>query len=494
MQAPHQESSLSAGFGRVCITPVEPMPLAGFGNDAERFHQCVLDDIYATCVALTDDTGSCALLITLDLCWVEDRMGAALRQAICRDTGVAEDRIYLCATHTHSAPSLHDHIGPCVQRYVSFLTEKACLCAREALADRKPCTMFTGNAAARNMNYFRHYQVRDLQTGEISYYGDQFGTLEGKEILSHVGQADDTLHLVRFARDGEKDILLVNWRAHPLFTCGLDRFELSASYIGAFVQELESLTGAHAAFFQGACGNVNSTTRIKKEWLASNMHPECQARALAEASRLPSVAEKDRDLVGRRLTKMYTYAKNLTLYAVDALCNAKPAESGRIHALQVRFPASVNHDMDHLQTQAQEVLDHWHRTYDRDANGALGARWGIRSPYHAMNILHCCEQGQSNLLTLNAVAIGNDLAFVTFPGELFDTISAGLENQSPFKTTMLFGYSHHHVGYMPSAVTYVYTSYETDTTRFAAGAAEDVMAEYVRMLGSLKENTSCNEK
>ena len=88
---------------------------------------------------------------------------------------------------------------------------------------------------------------------------------------------------------------------------------------------------------------------------------------------------------------------------------------------------------------------------------------------------------------MNTVAIGDSFAFVTFPGELFDTISVGVEEGSPYETTMLIGYSKGHIGYLPSAYAFEYTSYETDITRFAEGTGEIVRDQYIAMLEGLKE-------
>ena len=88
---------------------------------------------------------------------------------------------------------------------------------------------------------------------------------------------------------------------------------------------------------------------------------------------------------------------------------------------------------------------------------------------------------------MNAVSIGDSFAFVTFPGELFDTISVGVEEGSPYETTMLIGYSNGHIGYLPSAYAFEYTCYETDITRFAEGTGEIVRDQYISMLESLRE-------
>ena len=48
------EKTFRAGFGRVNITPDFPCALGGFGNDPARFHNNVLDEIFISCIAVTD--------------------------------------------------------------------------------------------------------------------------------------------------------------------------------------------------------------------------------------------------------------------------------------------------------------------------------------------------------------------------------------------------------------------------------------------------------
>ena len=114
--------------------------------------------------------------------------------------------------------------------------------------------------------------------------------------------------------------------------------------------------------------------------------------------------------------------------------------------------------------------------------------YGIRSVYHAgaikWNSLRNKEE--DGWMVLNAVSIGEDFAFVTFPGEMFDSISVRMEENSPYPATMMLGYCCHHIGYLPSAVAYKYTSYETDITRFAPGTGEQVADAQVAMLRELK--------
>ena len=95
---------LQVGFGRVCITPDFPVCLAG-GGHSKRIFTNVLEDIYVTCVALTDETGSTALVLSQDLVSSGDPYMTPTRQSVSEATGVPFDHIFLSSTHTHSAPT-----------------------------------------------------------------------------------------------------------------------------------------------------------------------------------------------------------------------------------------------------------------------------------------------------------------------------------------------------------------------------------------------------
>lgn len=58
---------LSIGYARVDLTPEESVALCGYGDDAQRISEGVLDPITGTCLAMTDEQADTILLYTLDL-------------------------------------------------------------------------------------------------------------------------------------------------------------------------------------------------------------------------------------------------------------------------------------------------------------------------------------------------------------------------------------------------------------------------------------------
>lgn len=60
---------LSIGYAQVDLTPEEPVALCGYGDDAQRISEGVLDPVTGTCLAITDERekASCSILW---ICWL----------------------------------------------------------------------------------------------------------------------------------------------------------------------------------------------------------------------------------------------------------------------------------------------------------------------------------------------------------------------------------------------------------------------------------------
>ena len=62
------ENQLRVGYARIDISPVESVPLEGYGNTHLRMSQGILDPIMGTCIAFTDDKDNTLVLYTVDHC------------------------------------------------------------------------------------------------------------------------------------------------------------------------------------------------------------------------------------------------------------------------------------------------------------------------------------------------------------------------------------------------------------------------------------------
>ena len=250
-------AGFSVGFGRVNITPSPNTGVAMGGYD-NQISTGVLSYIYATCVAITDAEGSTLLLYTLDITDMEKDACDALRAKLTEATGIPGENITLSCSHTHSGP------------HKKWLVEAVDLLAQagqEALADRAPATAQIGSYDVPNMNWDRHYIMND---GTMA--GDNYGN-NSVGYKAQASVADPTMRLIRFVREGDKkDVLMVNWQAHPKLTSTADTEEgratrtlFSSDFVGYARDYVESKQDILFAYYNGASGNVNPFSKLDSE-------------------------------------------------------------------------------------------------------------------------------------------------------------------------------------------------------------------------------------
>ena len=443
----------SVGFGRTDITPEISVPLSGFGNTSMRMSNRILRKLYSTCVAITDETGQTILMLSIDLQSVGGAVLSA-RPVISQATGIPEENIYLCATHTHAGPDFSSS-EPSIATYIAQLVPAICQSAYDALADRKSAQMFTGSVETEGLNFVKHYQYTQPD-GAMAYFGDNFGDSVIDDSTKHTTEADHTMHLVKFQRQEGKDVILANWRAHPLLDGAANKLDVSADYVGAFREAMELSVDCHFAFYQGAAGNINSSSRIPQE-----------------------VRTKD----GAE------YGALLTGYALDGIKNLTQVTDTTIRISQNKLTAEINHDTDMLAGGAAVVRSVWGATNDAAQTLEAGKPFGIRSPYQANAIINRSNMGITDTMEVSAASIGNQFALVSVPCELFDSLSHQVEAAADFPTVFTLGYTNGYYGYIPSSLGFEYTCYESDVCWFKPGIGETLRDTMIELLQQLAAET-----
>ena len=431
---------LLVGYARTDITPEESVPLAGYGNTLKRMSQGVRDPLMATCMAFTDPAGKTMLLISLDIIGTHDSYTPAVRKAISEKYGIPVEGIVLAATHTHSGPDMDKTDCPPVAKFIAQLIEKLTALAGQALADRGPATVQFGVTHNEGMNYVRHYV---LENGDIC--GDNFGNPKVSPYKAHVSAADREIRIVKFCRENGKDILLVNWQAHPTMASTIatehgraGRPYISADYIGACRKYLEEKTGMHFVYFLGAAGNINSRSRMDTE-LDTRDHVE--------------------------------YGRKLGDYIIEGAKALQPMTETKVDYAAGVVEAPLNHTEDHLVPQAQLVVAEWEKTNDYRHCADMAEACGMHSPYHASSILVREKLGESMSFMLGAGRVGN-LGFGFFPYEMFDTNGVQVRNASEFDMTLILSCANGRYNYFPSGQAFAHGCYEADMCKFAPGIGE----------------------
>jgi len=260
------EHVLKVGYARADITPTVSLPLSGLANNVvgnsvyDRYSKDIRNQLYATCVALMDETGNTILLFHVDNLSASGYTDSALMK-IHRATGVPGPNILITSTHNHSAPITGGELG-IVMDYVEYMAKQMAQAAVEAIADCKPAEMYISSIEAKGLNCIRHYKMAD---GTVA--GDNFGNFKNNAIVGHYREVDDTMQLIKFTREGGKDVVLMNYQGHPR---GHGEYRYSVlSDVDEVRKNVEAKLDCHFAYFLGASGNVNSKSRVASENLAA---------------------------------------------------------------------------------------------------------------------------------------------------------------------------------------------------------------------------------
>lgn len=147
---------MKAGFARQNITPDRSMKMAGFDRRKDP-SAGTLDPLEVCVLALADRQGAPFLMCVFDLLGTDSRLCTHIREAVASHLGLAPERIWVSATHTHSAPSGHFSGGESYdEAYVEYLASQAVTAAAEAMNNLQNVTpeaaqtQATGVASLRN--------------------------------------------------------------------------------------------------------------------------------------------------------------------------------------------------------------------------------------------------------------------------------------------------------------------------------------------------------
>lgn len=253
--------TLSVGYGRVNITPKKTVFMTGYGDDITRRSEGVLEELFVTCVAITDNKDNTIMLITSDVLSAD--MQIQVRGAVVKATGVPYENIIYSGTHTHSGPKIGDRNSAYTKDYYEFVAQAA----KQAMDDRAVAAVKIGSSHIDDLSFVRHYNVAD---GRVM--GDNFWS-DGQSPVSHTTEADDLLQLICFERSGKKPVVLMNWQGHATISstgmvgAKVFRQMLSSDYIGPCRDYVEAESNYLVAFFLSGSGNLNAYSRIEGEGL-----------------------------------------------------------------------------------------------------------------------------------------------------------------------------------------------------------------------------------
>ena len=430
------------GRAAVDITPPVGVPMAGYYY--VRLSEGVHDPLHAKALVF-EDNGVKAALVALDLVHVPRPIVDAAREQISKSIGIPGGNVMISATHSHTGPEMGGRllgIQPATKQladtYLAGLPGRIAEAVRLANADLQPARIRVATGHEDSVSFPRRYYMKD---GTVGWNPGK----HNPNIVAPVGGIDPDLPIVAFETPAGKPLAIyINFACHLDTTGGL---LFSADYAYTISRLLSEIKGAGimTLFTIGAAGNINHIDVNR---------PDPQSSP-AEAERIGTILAGDVLKAWRHLVDVNPGVLRVSSETLDLpIAKYKPEDVEKARGIVARY-GRPNADPFYARVNAFKVLEL------NERNGA---------PIQA---------------EVQVIALGDQLAWVGMPGEMFVNLGKALKLLSPFPHTMLDELANGAIGYVPDRSAYPQGAYEVVSSRLAPGGGERMVDSAIRQLIAL---------
>jgi hypothetical protein len=466
------KAELRVGVAAVKITPPAGTPMAGYYY--ARGSEDVIDDLY-TKAAVLDDGSTKAALVVCDLITLPRKTVLDARQLIEQQTGIPGGHVMISATHTHTGPALsRDSVrdnqdggsSDPARNYTLELPKRIAQAVAEANGKLTSVRASYAKECEERLSFCRRFWMKD---GTVGWNPGKLNP----NVIRPVSPIDPEVGIVYFETTDKRPLLTyVNFAMHADTTGGT---KISADYPGVLARRLADYKGPDmmTIFANGACGNIN---HVNVNWAGPQTTP-------AEASRLGTI------LAGSVL-KAYMNLKPVAPPRVagfqpairgrDALDTVNPAEGGwatlRVRSEVLQLPLAKITPEDVQEAKA---------TVEKKDKAKF------MEQVKAYKILDVDKRAGTPLeVEVQVITMGDTLAWVSLPGEIFVELGLSIKAASPFAQTHIAELANGTIGYIPNRSAYMEGNYEVISARCAEGSGELLVQAAVKMLEELKLQTT----
>ncbi len=437
-----------AGFARVDITPPFGTPIAGYFSD--RRADGILDPIELVALAVKDDNNT-AVFITGDLLYVRLEAADEIRQRISAAVQLPFENVFLQGLHQHTSMRIGGKPGQLSnvtdRDYLDVLYRKFCDVAKMALDDLADARMGVAEKqAAEPLSFIRRFRMKDGSTRTNP------GCLN-PDVDSPLGEADNTVRLIRFFREGKEDIALVNFSTHPDVIGGT---KISADWPG-FVRRMteKDIEGVRCILVNGAQGDTN--------------HIDVTKPTIAKRSE-PNFAEK-RYAHSRKMGRVITDA------VIDLWDQTKETKA---------TPITCHNRASFIPTNTKYIdeVDRFREMKKKVDAGELKLITGELAEMFRVLQLH--DEKLFQKVPTAVLGLG-DIAIAGIGGEPFTWYATKARESAPDLYVITACLVNGGEGYLPSPQAFEEGGYEAMSTRFTKSVATDIPASIKEMLDEHKK-------
>ncbi len=453
---PSRAAEFKLGTAAVTINPPAGIGLAGYYH--ERGNDGVLDDIAAKAVVL-DDGSTRVAIVVCDLISMPKWIVAQARKQIETRTGIPGSNVMISATHTHTAPVLYrewsrdDSDGgakPAARDYSEKLPGLIADAVAAANEKRQPARLSVAKGQEPQLAKNRRFWMRD---GSVGWNPGKLNP----QIVREAGPIDPEVgvfYAETIATKPSPLLTFVNYAMHPDTTGGS---RISADYPGALARALALHKGPEmlTLFATGTCGNIN---HIDVRWGARQSGPE-------ESARLGGI-------LAAAVFKAYP--------KLDQLTNSG-ALRVRTEVVPLPLPTVTEQQLETARFDVRTARD----------NQPGGFMKLVRA-HRVLDI--AAREGRPMDVEVQVITLGRDVAWVSWPGEIFVELGLSVKAGSPFAHTYNVELANGTIGYIPNKPAYPEGAYEVESARVAEGSGEMLVTSALRMLTALAQEAASTPK
>ncbi len=444
---------MQVGLAAVDFTPQMGLPLMGNFRDDYAARGCY-DPLMAKAVVFADSSGAKAAFLTLDVCMVDRRNVALIRNVVGSQCDVPPENVMVHATHTHSAPAPNSRFcfgfdfEPFRKPAEDFLTLAASAVAKanEKLA---PARLSVGRASDDRISFNRRLRRKDGST-QMNWEALADG-FDPEEIDAAWGPVDPEVICLVVEQDDRPVAAVVNFGLHPAILAG-DNWDYSADYPGAAAEAMRRIHGDDFAtlFLNGCCGNTNHI----------DYREPGQGRGFQQVERVGHI---------------------LAASASRAMRAAIPVDGDRVAVSSRKVALGRTKIDEELRARCERILE------DQQDGPAKGQVDGLPDAYFAeVRLGMYKKQSQPDEVELTALRLG-DVALVGLPGEGFCELGIAIKQDSLAPCTLVTGLTNDCIGYLPTEGSFAHGGYETTigSTMYEPGAGESLVKSALSQLREL---------
>ena len=432
---------LKVGYARVDVTP----PLGTFlsGYYEPRYAERILDPIELVALALGDGEET-SLIITADFLGMKNEYADAYRKKVAARTGVSEDHIMISCLHQHTSICLRIAPNNNVMEdadYLNLLERKFCDVAQMALADMSEATFGVAQReTAKELSFVRRYFMKDgtLKTnpGGEKYVGQIVGPAE---------KSDNNVRLIRFQREGKKDIAFVNFSTHPDVIGGSSYSADWPGFVRRFVEK--DIENTCCMLLNGCQGDTNHINFM-----------------------LPT--EEERFPKGKRYPHSEYMGRTIADTVIELWDKTTPMESCKIGG-------AITTVYNKTRTDGEEFFDECWDMYERRA---LKGDMSLTHTASGIEKAECYRiveirtvEPLYQKVRVTALRLG-DVVFVGFGGEPFTNYATAVRELFPDKFIIASCCANGYQNYLPTKLAFEQGGYEVVSTPFTSDLEEDCVA------------------